>query len=261
MPNLLLIASTLALLCSFGYTLFRLGSGRLRPGRTNLAALVMAFILLSVDLWMRGEAQHSCPINSLFDVVIFTAWSTILIYLLVGSAYRLSLLGAFTTPLVLFLLLVAEFAPLDRSAHIRQIRDPWIEFHASLSLIAYGAFALAGLAGLMYLLQDRQLKNRKGGTLLYNLPPITDLGIANTRLIWLGLGLLTVAFAAGFVSGMQVNSIKFWTSATIWLAYAVMVVLRQIHTLAPRRTATLSVAALAFILITLPAIQHLSASK
>jgi ABC-type uncharacterized transport system permease subunit len=261
MQNFLLIASTLILLCSFGYTLFRLGSGRLRPGRTNLAALVAAFVLLTADLWLRGQVLRSCPINSLFDVVIFMAWSTTLIYLLVGSAYRLSLLGAFTTPLVLLLLLTAEFAPLDRSPSIRALRDPWIEFHASLSLIAYGAFALAGLAGMMYLIQDRQLKKRKGGTLLYNLPPITDLGIANTRLIWLGLGLLTIAFAAGFVSGMQVNTIKFWTSATIWLAYALMVVLRQVHTLAPRRTATLSVAALGFILLTLPAIQHLSAPK
>jgi ABC-type uncharacterized transport system permease subunit len=113
----------------------------------------------------------------------------------------------------------------------------------------------------MYLLQDYQLKNRKGGVLLYNLPPITDLGVANTRLIWLGLGLLTISFVAGIVSGMQVNTLKFWTSATIWLAYALMVLLRQIHTLAPRRTATLSVAALAFILLTLPVIQHLSTSK
>ncbi|MEI8293646.1 MAG: cytochrome c biogenesis protein CcsA [bacterium] len=261
MPNFLLFASTLILLCSFGYTMFRLGSGRLRPGRTNLAALIAAFLLILGDLWLRGQAQHSCPINSLFDVLVFTAWSIILIYLLVGSAYRLSLLGAFTTPLVLLMLLTAEFAPLDRTPRLRAMRDPWIEFHASLSLIAYGAFALAGLAGIMYLLQDRQLKSRKGGTLLYNLPPITDLAIANTRLIWLGLGLLTVAFAAGFVSGMQVNSIKFWTSASIWLAYALMVALRQIHTLAPRRTATLSIAALAFILTTLPVIQHLSAPK
>jgi ABC-type uncharacterized transport system permease subunit len=232
-----------------------------RPGRSNLGALGAAFILLSADLWLRGQVQRSCPINSLFDVMIFMAWSTTLIYLLVGSAYRLSLLGAFTTPLVLLLLLTAEFAPIDRSPSIRAMREPWIEFHASLSLIAYGAFALAGLAGAMYLLQDRQLKKRKGGMLLYNLPPITDLGVANTRLICLGLILLTIAFAAGFLSGMQVNTIKFWTSATIWLAYALIIVLRQVHTLAPRRTATLSLAALVFILITLPTIQHFSTPK
>jgi ABC-type uncharacterized transport system permease subunit len=261
MDAYLLMGATFCLLLSSGYTLFQLGSGRLRPGRVNLAAMVGAFVCLSIDLWLRGQLLHSCPINSLFDVLVFMAWSTILIYFIVGSAYRLSLLGVFTSPLVLCILLVALLAPPQAPFAALGLRDPWIEFHAALSVIAYGAFALAGIAGFMYLLQDYQLKNRKGGVLLYNLPPITDLGVANTRLIWLGLGLLTISFVAGIVSGMQVNTLKFWTSATIWLAYALMVLLRQIHTLAPRRTATLSVAALAFILLTLPVIQHLSTSK
>jgi ABC-type uncharacterized transport system permease subunit len=257
----LLNAAALCLIGSLGYTLFQLRTGRLRPGRLNLAAMIGAFLFISVDLWQRGQVQRSCPINSLYDVLVFMSWSTILIYFLVGSAYRLSLLGAFTAPLVLCLLLISQFAPLERVSVEKMIRDPWIEFHASLSIISYGAFALAGIAGLMYLLQDRQLKRKKGGALLYNLPPISDLAVANTRLIWLGLGLLTLSFMSGFVSGMQVNTLKFWTSAFIWAAYAILVLLRQIHTLAPRRTAVLSVAALAFILATLPAIQHLSSAK
>ena len=261
MESYLLLGATFCLLCSFGYTLFRLGSRSIQPGKFNLTAMIGAFGFLSVDLWLRGQAQRSCPINSLFDVILFMSWSTILIYFVVGSAYRLSLLGAFTSPLVLCLLVIAQAAPISHDSILRAPRDPWIEFHASLSIISYGAFALAGVAGSMYLLQDRQLKNRKGGTLLFNLPPITDLGIANTRLIWLGLILLTISFAAGFVSGMQVNTLKFWTSASIWAAYTLMVILRQIHTLAPRRTAILSVAAFSFILITLPVIQHLSAPK
>jgi ABC-type uncharacterized transport system permease subunit len=35
---------------------------------------------------------------------------------------------------------------------------PWLELHASISLIAYGAFALACIAGVMYLVQERQIK-------------------------------------------------------------------------------------------------------
>jgi ABC-type uncharacterized transport system permease subunit len=257
----LLAAATFCLLSSFGHTLFKLGSGRVQPGRLNLVMMIVAFGLLSMDLWMRGEVQRSCPINSLFDMLVFMSWSTILIYFVVGSAYRLSLLGAFTSPLVLGILLFAQITPINRDAHMRLFRDHWIELHAALSIICYGAFALAGVAGLMYLLQNRQLKKRKGGTLLYNLPPITDLGIANARLIWLGLILLTVSFAAGFASGMQVNTLKFWTSAGIWAAYALMVLLRGIHTMAPKRTAILSVGVFIFILVTLPVIQHLSNPK
>jgi len=261
MENLLLIGATLCLLCSFGYTLSRLRARSVQPGKFNLTALIGAFAFLSMNLWLRGQQQRSCPINSLFDIIIFLSWGIILIYFIVGSGYRLSLLGAFTSPLVLTLLVSAQIFPLAHDAAVHAPRSPWVEFHASLSIISYSAFALAGVAGAMYLLQDRQLKTRKGGALLYSLPPITDLGVANTRLIWLGLILLTISFAAGFVSGMKIDTLKFYTSATIWAAYSALVFLRQIHTLAPRRTAILSLAAFTFILVTLPVIQHLSIPK
>ncbi len=261
MDALPLVGATFCFLLSFGYTVLVLAGGRFRLGAANTVAMAGGFLLLSLSLWQRGRVEGSCPINSLFDVLVFMSWAIVLISLLVGPPYRLSLMGAFTAPLVLSILLFAQLAPIGRSAAVRVVRDPYIEFHASLSLIAYGAFALAGIAGLMYLVQDRQLKRRKGGVLLFNLPPITDLGIANARLLWLGFGLLTVSFAAGFLSGMPVNTLKFWTSASIWGIYGAMLVLRRVHSLPPRRTAALSVGVFAFVLISLPAIQHLSAPQ
>lgn len=177
-------------------------------------------MLLTLDLWQRGQAQGSCPINSLFDVLVFMSWSILLIYLLVGPAYHLSLLGAFTSPLVFLVLLFAQLGA-GRSPRPGPVfaRDPWVEAHAALSLIAYGAFALAAVAGLMYLVQDRQLKKRQAGTLFYNLPPVTELGVANARLLWLGFGVLTVGFAAGFMSDLQGEQLKFATSVLIWIGY------------------------------------------
>ena len=261
MDSTLLIGATFCFLLSFGCTLLVLRSGRFRPGSANLVAMIGGFLLLSVSLSQRGHLEGSCPINSLFDVLVFMSWSIVLIYLLIGPPYHLSLMGAFTSPLVLLILGFAQLAPMNRSASVRVLRDPWIEAHASLSLIAYGAFALAGIAGLMYLVQNWQLKHKKGGALLFNLPPITELGIANSRLLWLGFGLLTIGFAAGFISGMTVNTLKFWTSAAIWGIYGSMLILRRIHSLSPRRTATLSVAVFAILLCTLPVIQHLSTPK
>lgn len=261
MDTIFLLGATLCFFFTFGYTLFTLGAGRFRPGRMNLAAMCSGFLFLSIALWHRGNVQKACPIHSLSDVLVFTAWSIVLFYLLVGPAYRLSLLGAFTSPLLLFLLLLAQLAPSDKAPIAIGLQDPWVEFHAAFSLIAYGAFGLAGVAGLMYLLQDRQLKRRKGGILLYNLPPITDLAIANGRLLWLGFGLLTIGFGAGFLSDMPVNKVKFWASAVIWGVYGVILILRCIHSMPPRIIAKLSVVAFVIALSSLPAIQHLSAMK
>jgi len=256
-----LLAATFFFFLSFGYTLFTLGAGRFRSGSFNPLAMSVGFVLLSLDLWQRGNAQSSCPINSLYDVLIFMSWAIVLIYLIVGSTYRLSLMGAFTSPLVFCILLVAQLAPIPREAVPRLVVEPLIEFHASVSLIAYGAFALAAVAGFMYLVQDRQLKQRKLGPLLLNLPPITELGVATGRLLILGFSLLTAGFLAGLISGMPVNTLKFGASAGIWAVYGCIVLLHCSRRLAPRRIAGLSLLVFSIVLCTLPVIQKLSALR
>ena len=265
MDRFLLTGATFCLLLSFGYTLLALRAGRFRPGPVNLVAILGGFALLTLDLWSRGQMQGSCPINSLFNVLVFICWSILLIYLVVGSAYRLSLLGAFTSPLVFFVLLFAQLGPVGTTVQARLDHNPLIQLHAALSLVAYGAFALAAVAGLMYLVQDRQLKTRNAGALLYNLPPITDLGVANARLIRLGFGLLTAGFVAGFaaghIGGTHVNSLKFLASALIWAGYGAILVMRKIHRLPPRRTAAASMIVFGAALLLLPTIQYLSPVK
>lgn len=257
MDRFLLIAATLCFLSSFGYTLYALGGGRFKPGQFNFVAILFGFISLSAFLYLRGKAVGSCPLNTLFDVMIFLSWSLVLIYMLVGPAYRLSLLGAFTAPLALLLVLAALIAPIDQSARHR-VTNPWIETHAALSIVAYGAFGLACIAGVMYLLQERQLKSHRATPLLYSLPPINHLAAAISRLVGLGLFLLTISFAAGFISGLPINTLKFWTSAAIWFVYCALLTMNRLHTFGPRRMAELSIAVFTVALITLPGIQYLS---
>lgn len=258
MDRLLLITATLCLLASFACTLYALGAGRFRPDRVNLVAILAGFLFLTGFLYLRGKVEGSCPLNSLFDVLVFQSWAMLLIYLVVGPTYRLSLLGFFTAPFAFLLILAALAAPIDQQPVHRPVLNPWIEFHAALSIVAYGAFGLACVAGFMYLLQERQLKTHKVSSLLYNLPPINDLAVANRRLVWLGFGLLTIAFAAGFLSQMPVNTVKFWAAGVIWCVYAVLLLFSKLQAVAPRRLAELSILFFALALITLPGIQYLS---
>ena len=117
---------------------------------------------------VRGHALGSCPITNLFEVLVFLAWSIALIYLLIGTTYRLSLMGAFTAPLVVLLQLAALLLPIDTPRAFPIAPNPWLEFHASISIIAYGAFALACVAGAMYLVQERQLKTHQLRSIFYH---------------------------------------------------------------------------------------------
>src|SRR5213595_3004041 len=94
-------------------TVIALGAGTFRLGRFNFLAIGLGFIFQTAFLSIRGHELHRCPVTNLFEVLIFLAWSVALIYMLVGPTYRLSLMGAFTAPLVLLLQGFALIASID----------------------------------------------------------------------------------------------------------------------------------------------------
>jgi HemX protein len=252
-----LVAASFCFLLSFGHTLLALGRGAFRPGRLNLLAMAAGFVFESAFLYQRGQIIHAFPITNMFEVLVFLGWSIVLLYLLVGPAYRLSLMGAFTAPLVLALLLLALLAPIDAVAS-RAAQNPWIGFHAALSIIAYGAFGLAGIAGVMYVVQERLLKARKVSGLLLSLPPIADLGAVNSRLIITGLVLLTIAFFAGAIAGLSITGAKTGVSFVIWTLYGTLLIMERLRLVPAGRVAGASVAIFALALLTLPVVSHFS---
>src|SRR6267154_1820743 len=187
MDRPLLIASTLCFFTALLRTLFAARKGISLHGRFNFFAIGLGFLFQTAFLSIRGHALGRCPLTTLFEVFVFLAWSVAMIYLVIGPAYRLSLMGAFTAPLVFLIQTFALLAPIDIPHPARLPANPWLEFHASMSMIAYGAFALACVAGVMYLVQERQLKTHKIHSVFYYLPPLTNLFSALTRLFCVGI--------------------------------------------------------------------------
>src|ERR1051325_11668560 len=188
-------------LSSFLVSLFfiraRLGS----PYPTTVTIVGLGFIAHSVGLYLRGLSIHACPITNLFETLMFIGWAIILIYLVVGGVFRVSFLGAFALPLVIALCGVALVLPLDQRRDLTPFKSPWLGMHASFSLLAYGAFALAFITGLMYLLQEHHLKSHKLYPLFHRLPPIENLDRINYRLLLAGFILLSLGIIFGFVLG------------------------------------------------------------
>ena len=258
MDRELLIVATLCFFLAMVRTALAIRSGGYRPAGFNFCAIALGFVFQTGFLYVRGHALGRCPITNLFEVFIFLAWSVSLIYLLIGPTYRLSLMGAFTAPLVFGLQTFALLAPIDVRHPVRYPPTPWLELHASISLIAYGAFALACVAGLMYLVQERQLKRRQLHSMFYHFPPLTDLFAAITRLVWLGFILLTAGLAAGFLTGQPLPYAKVAWSFGVWLFYAAILLARHLGTTAPRRIAALCVLAFSGALTLLWGITFLS---
>lgn len=259
MERLFLIASTVCFLCAFAYTMYALGAGVARPSRWNFSVLLTGFILQTSFLHLRGEVVGRCPLTNLFEVLIFVSWSIVLLYFVIGGTYRLSLLGFFTAPLVFFLQMFALLLP---SASAPAVHKPsagfWPEMHAAVSLIAYGAFAVGCIAGVMYLVQERLLKKHRLNAVFKNLPPIHDLAVAMQRVLLAGVVLLTIGLVAGFLAGNAGDhkAAIVWAIG-VWLLYGTVVVLRWTHRVSARRIAWLSVGAFTIALTTLGALSFI----
>src|SRR5215475_8643336 len=212
-----------------------------RPGKFNFLAIGLGFLFQTAFLSIRGHALGRCPLTNLFEVFIFLAWSVAMIYMLVGPAYRLSLMGAFTAPLVVLLQGFALIAPIDVRHPIKVPPNSSLEFHASVSLIAYGAFALACIAGVMYLVQERQLKTHHLRSIFYHLPPLTDLFAAIKGLLWWGFILYTVGIASGFFNGRPLPRLQVVAAIAVWLLYAAILQGRYFRRIAPKRVAALCI--------------------
>ena len=243
MERQLLLASTFCFLVAVAHTAATLRGGFFRPRQINFLAIAVGFVLQSAFLFVRGHALGRCPITNLFEVFIFLAWSVALIYLVVGPTYRLSLMGAFTAPLVLVIQAFALLAPIDKPHVTRVPANPWLEFHASMSMIAYGAFALSCVAGVMYLVQERQLKTHQLHSIFYHLPPLTNLFGAITRLLWLGFALYTAGLVSGFFTGGPLPRFKMVCAFLVWIFYGIILQGRHFRRVAPKRIAALCILA------------------
>jgi HemX protein len=243
MDRLLLLASTLCFLLGVVRTGWAIRAGVFRPTPFNFFAIAAGFLLQTAFLWIRGQEVGRCPITSMFEVFIFLAWSIALVYMIVGTAYRLSLMGAFTAPLVLLIQGFTLAAIDDKPAAARVPVNAWLEFHASMSIVAYGAFALACIAGLMYLVQERQLKQRQLHSTFHHLPPLTDLYAAITRLLWVGFALYTAGLVAGFFTGEPLPWLKMAFAIGVWVFYAIILNARHLLRFTPRQVAALCVIA------------------
>jgi ABC-type uncharacterized transport system permease subunit len=218
-----------------------------RGRRSRWTVLWMAgvFVCQLGFLSLRGEARAACPLADRGEILAFLSWSLTLFYLLVGPAYRISLLGVFTAPVVVVFQSIA-LIPGVLAADPQRIPggNPWHETHSATSVLAYGALALAAVAGVMFLVLDRQLKEHhlKSG-LFRNLPPVRELLVSLERLLWLGGALLTVGIIAGFVMPRTSNVTGHLIAAlSVWVAYMVVLAVKKVRGLTGRRLSLLAVA-------------------
>ncbi len=242
---------------AFAYGLIPLIRKRKHRKLLMLSLVTGGLALQTLGLYIRGMDLGRCPLGNPFEKVQFIVWSAILLYMVVGPAFRMSLLGFFSSGLAAILgaasLLIESWdQPYQRAA---SATSGWVETHAALAVFSYGIFGILALTSLMYLLQNHGLKRKRFTGLFSVLPSIVQLDQMNRRLLFTGVAVLTVSFAVGGVYYRShlsdVEGAKLITTVALWLAYSGLFLLQRTNRLAAKKFAFSCIVLFLLALITL----------
>lgn len=197
------------------------------------------------------------PITTYHEAVFFFAWATTSAYLSFHWRYTVKNFGTFVSLLVFGLLVASAFAYREVIPLEPALQSWWLPVHAGNSLIAYGFLGLAFCGGLMYLLQERELKSRKLGYFFSRLPSLDALDQLNSHCLAVGFIFLTLGMIAGVLWSKQAWG-TYWRwnpkevcSLIIWFIYLAQIHQRFTVGWRGRRAAQMIVGGFGVVLLTL----------
>lgn len=182
------------------------------------------FALQTIGLVTRGWVIQRCPVTNPFETLQFITWSLIILYMVTGPAFRVSLLGFFSSGLACLLAVGSLVTPgLDTVAEAGLRLPPAVEGHISLAIFCYGIFGLLALTSLMFLLQHHALRMKLDRPIYRTLPSMHDLERINLRLLAVGTAVYTSAVVWGFAIWLadpgKLPPFKMAAAIAVWIAY------------------------------------------
>jgi cytochrome c-type biogenesis protein CcsB len=232
-------------------------SQNVRVRRVARALLLISGILQTLYIFSRYLLSGYTPITTQHEAVVFFAWATTWAYLSFRWRYAVKNFGTFVSFLILLLLFVAASVSQEILPLPPVLQSLWLPVHASVSLLAYGFFSLAFCGGLMYLLQERELKSKRFGFFFPRLPSLDALDQLNSHCLAIGFIFMTLGIVTGSLWTRQAWG-KYWHwgpketwSLIIWFVYLVQIHQRFTVGWRGRRAAVMAIVGFAIVLFTL----------
>jgi cytochrome c-type biogenesis protein CcsB len=198
----------------------------------NIARWILAVsgILQTLYITSRYLLTGSVPVTSQHETIVFFAWASTWAYLSFRWRYTVKNFGVFVALLIFFLLALSAALPKEPQSLVPALQSWWLPVHAGVSLIAYGFLALAFLGGIMYLLQERELKNKRFGYFFSRLPSLDALDQLNSHCLTAGFLFLTLGIVTGTLWAHQAWGTYWqWDPKETWSLITWLIYLIQVH--------------------------------
>lgn len=200
---------------------------------TAAAAGLIGLLVRWRESYLISADYGHIPVSNLYEVFILFALITALIYLYYEGYYRTRALGGFVMLVINAAIGFLLWYHFDRGASeieplVPALQSWWMKIHVPANFVGYGAFALAAMVAVAYLIKHRRPAGVVGG----KLPELQLMDDVMYRAIALGFAFFTLATILGALWAAEAWG-GYWSwdpketwALIVWLNYAAWLHLR-----------------------------------
>ena len=178
------------------------------------------------------------PVSNLYEVFILFAVITALLYLFYERRYKTRGLGGFVLLVISAAVVFQLWYTFEKQAHeiqplVPALQSYWMKIHVPANFVGYGAFAMAAMIGVAYLLKSWRQSSNDQGILATALPDLSIMDDLMYKSIALGFAFFTVATVLGALWAAEAWG-GYWSwdpketwALIVWLNYAAWLHMRM----------------------------------
>lgn len=232
-------------------------------GRLATTLLILAALSHTFVIGMQTMEVRHVPFANPSRAVSTFVWLLALSYLYLEITTDERAMGVFIVPMLVGLQVIPAVSPgIERIDPV--LDSPWFWVHVSSLLFAYASFGLAGVLGLTYVVQFKEIKKKHLGYFYTRLPSLQTLDVMNARAVAVGWLFLTLGVVVGAVwtaqaralvpndpnlQAMSLNDPKILVTVLTWGVYSFAMVARRAMGWSGRRAAWVSAVGFAIVLL------------
>lgn len=247
-------------------SIFTLTNRRPVMRKVMWASLAVSFTAHTIWLLARGIEAKRYPLVGTEETSAYLSWCLVVSYLVASLWYNATALGSFIFPIILALSTIAAVTPeslivpegIDQP--LQRILFP---VHAGLILLAYSAFFIAFGAGVMYMIQERELRLKRFSAIFFRLPSLDTCDAISSKAMAIGFVLFTFGIAAG-LGWQRARDGQYWHGDPIeifslftWLIYLFLVQSRISVKWGGRTAALASIVSFMIVIFSLVGVRYL----
>ena len=230
--NILFLISMIGYAMAMAMYFLFLGVKKEKIAKTAAGIQAGGLAAHTAALVLRGIAAGRMPMTNRYEFATCFAWALCLVSLVFILKYRFSVLGAFAMPVVFLVMGYAAMQSREIKPLMPALQSGWLVFHVSTAILAYGAFGVSFVLGLVFLARGRM---RQDGFLDQHIPQREKLDVIEYRAVSLGMLFLTVTIILGAFWAKKCWG-YYWSwdpketwSLVTWIIYAIYLHLRLIR--------------------------------